>query len=128
MHCVGLHLKKLSVFFQFFLKPECRINVPTLIFVSSRSQYCSRMTVTSTVSPVLKIGLRLFGVWPGVSYSIPYWLIYILSILIVQYFQYRYVFDHFKISELSNLIDSLPATLDYSLTIFKVINLWIHRR
>lgn len=102
-----------------------RINVPTLIFVFSRSQYCSRMTVTSTISPVLKIGLRLLGVGLGVSYSIPYWLI-ILSILIVQYFQYR--FDNFKISELSNLVDSLPAALDYSLTVFKLISLWIHRR
>ncbi|XP_077261529.1 odorant receptor 10-like isoform X2 [Temnothorax americanus] len=84
--------------------------------------------VTSTVSPVLKIGLRLLDMWPDVSYSIPYWLIYIFSILIVQYFQYRYVFEHFKISELSNLVDSLPATLDYSLTLFKLISLWIHRR
>ncbi|XP_071568987.1 odorant receptor 4-like [Temnothorax nylanderi] len=84
--------------------------------------------VTSTVSPVLKIGLRLLDMWPGVSYSIPYWLIYIFSILIVQYFQYRYVFEHFKISELSNLVDSLPAALDYSLTLFKLISLWIHRR
>lgn len=92
-----------------------RINVPTLIFVFSRSQ-CSRMTVMSIVS--LKIGLRLLGVGLGVSYSISYWLIYILSILIVQYFVYRYVFDNFKISELSNLVDSLPAALDYNLTVF----------
>ncbi|XP_018401478.1 PREDICTED: uncharacterized protein LOC108778724 [Cyphomyrmex costatus] len=85
-------------------------------------------TITSTVSPVLKIGLQMFGVWPEVSQSIPYWLLYIFSILIVQYFQYRYVYEHFKISELSNLVDSLPAALDYSLTILKVTSLWIHRR
>ncbi|KYN18451.1 Putative odorant receptor 22c [Trachymyrmex cornetzi] len=96
------------------------------IFILLRFQYCIRMIVTSTVSPVLKIGLQLLGVWPDVS--IPYWLIYICSILIIQYFQYRYVYEHFKISELSNLVDSLPASLDYSLTIFKIIILWIHRR
>lgn len=107
---------------------ECWTNIPSLIFISSRSRYYSRMIITSTVSPVLKIGLRLLDVWPGVSYSIPYWLIYIFSILIVQYFQYRYVFEHFKISEISNLVDSLPAALDYSLTMFKLISLWIHRR
>jgi len=77
---------------------------------------------------MLKIGLRLLGVWPGVSYPIPYWLIYIFSVLIIQYFQYRYVFEHFKISELSNLVDSLPAALLYSSAIVKIIVLWIHRR
>jgi len=131
MHYVGLHLRKLSVLFQFFLKPECRINVPyliILIFIFSQFQYCLRMIVTSTVSPMLKIGLRLLGVWPGVSYPIPYWLIYIFSVLIIQYFQYRYVFEHFKISELSNLVDSLPAALLYSSAIVKIIVLWIHRR
>ncbi|XP_011862387.1 PREDICTED: odorant receptor 13a-like [Vollenhovia emeryi] len=86
------------------------------------------MILMTTVSPVLRIGLGLLDVWPGVSYSIPYWLIYILSILTIQYFQYRYVFEHLEISELSNLIDSLPAALDYSLTILKLISLWMHRR
>jgi len=120
MHCVGLQLRKLSVLFQFLLNSEWWINVSTLIFISPRSQYRLRMTVTRTVSPVLKIGLQLLGVWPSVSYSIPYWLIYIFSILIVQYFQYRYVFEHLKISELSNLVDSLPTALNFSLTQFSI--------
>jgi len=41
MHCVGLLLTKVSVLFQFFLKPECRINVPTLFFTFLRLQYCT---------------------------------------------------------------------------------------
>lgn len=35
---------------------------------------------------------------------------------------------HLKMNELSDLVDSLPATLDYTLTLFKMISLWIHRR
>jgi len=86
------------------------------------------MIVKSTVNPALKIGLRLLGVWPGVSYSAVYWLIFMSSILIIQYFQYLYILEHFKISELSNLVDGLSLTLDYSLTFLKLASLWIHRR
>nr|XP_012219939.1 PREDICTED: odorant receptor 22c-like [Linepithema humile] len=86
------------------------------------------MIVTSTVSPSLKIGLRLLGVWPGVSYSIISWLIYMSSIVILQYFQYLYVFAHFSLNELSNLVDSLPTTLNYTLTFLKLSSLWINRR
>jgi len=124
MYCMGLQLMKLLVLFQIFLKPKCRINV--LIFISSWFQYCVRMIITSTISPVLKIGLQLLGVWPGMSIS--YWLINILiSILILQYYQYRYVLEHFKISQLSDLVDSLSAALSFSLIIFKITSIWIHR-
>ncbi|XP_011155704.2 odorant receptor 13a [Solenopsis invicta] len=86
------------------------------------------MVITSTVSPVLKIGLQCLGVWPNVPYSAIYWLSFMLSTLIMQYFQYWYILEHLKFSELSNLIDALTVTLDYSLTFFKLIGLWIHRR
>jgi len=84
------------------------------------------MTVTSTISPLLKIGLRFLGVWPSV-YSAIYWLICVSSLLILQCFQYLYVFAHLRLSELSNLVDSLPMTLDYTLRILKLTSLWIHR-
>ncbi|KAL0133988.1 hypothetical protein PUN28_001122 [Cardiocondyla obscurior] len=86
------------------------------------------MTVTSTVSSALTIGLRFFGIWPGVRYSTVYWFSFMSSLLIVQYFQYLYVFNHLKISELSNLVDSLIATFDYSLSFLKLGSLWMHRR
>lgn len=86
------------------------------------------MVITSTVSPVLKIGLQVLGIWPGVSYSTVKWLSFMLSLLIMQYFQYMYFFEHLKMSEVSNLIDCLNMALDYSMTIFKLIGLWTHRR
>ncbi|XP_024879262.1 odorant receptor 13a-like isoform X1 [Temnothorax curvispinosus] len=86
------------------------------------------MVITSTVSPMLIIGLRFFGFWPGVSYSTIHWLSFMSSMLIIQYFQYLYIFTHLKISELTNLVDSLMVTLVYSLTFLKLIGLWIHRR
>ncbi|XP_072750303.1 odorant receptor 22c-like isoform X3 [Anoplolepis gracilipes] len=86
------------------------------------------MTATTTISPSLKIGLRLLGMWPNVRYSTVYWLIFMLGMLIIQYFQYLYVIGHLNMSKLYDLVDSLPATLDYTLTLFKMVSLWINRR
>ncbi|XP_071568967.1 odorant receptor 10-like [Temnothorax nylanderi] len=86
------------------------------------------MIITSSVSPALRVGLRFLGMWPNDSYGTIYWLSFTLSMLIIQYFQYLYVFDHLKMSEFSNLVGSLTETLDYSLTLFKIISLWVHRR
>ncbi|XP_025163777.1 uncharacterized protein LOC112590688 [Harpegnathos saltator] len=86
------------------------------------------MQVMSTMNPLLKIGLRLLGIWPNVRYASVYRLIYMLSILILQYCQYLYIYSHFKLSELPNLVDSLPAALDYTLAVFKLLTLWTHRR
>ncbi|XP_025073087.1 odorant receptor 22c-like [Pogonomyrmex barbatus] len=86
------------------------------------------MILTSTVSPSLKIGLQFLGMWPNVAHSTVYWLSVMLSILIMQCFQYLYIFKHLKVSELLNLVDSLTVAMDYSLTMFKLICLWINRR
>ncbi|XP_032669827.1 odorant receptor 22c-like [Odontomachus brunneus] len=86
------------------------------------------MMFTSTISPSLKSGLRFLKVWPDVPYAAVFRLIYMLFILIVQYFQYLYVFAHFKLSELQNLVDSLAPTLDTSLTIMKLVMFWKNHR
>ncbi|KAL6254514.1 hypothetical protein P5V15_014567 [Pogonomyrmex californicus] len=86
------------------------------------------MLITSSISPAMKMCLQFFGMWPDVSYSIIYWLSFMLSMLVMQCFQYMYVFEHIKISELLNLVDGLTVAMDYSLTIFKLTSLWINRR
>ncbi|XP_032669841.1 uncharacterized protein LOC116843494 [Odontomachus brunneus] len=86
------------------------------------------MQVTGTMNLLLKIGLRLLGTWPNVRYASVYRPIYMLSILILQYCQYLYIYSHFKLSELPNLVDSLPAALDYALAVFKLTALWTHRQ
>lgn len=83
---------------------------------------------SSTVSPSLRIGLRLLGVWPGVSCLTVYLVIYLSSTLALQYFQYLYIFEHFRLDELSNLVDGLSASIDYSLTFLKVASLCLYRQ
>ncbi|XP_029163736.1 uncharacterized protein LOC114935168 [Nylanderia fulva] len=86
------------------------------------------MIVASTISPALKIGLRCLGLWPDMPHSTVYCFIVMSSTLIVQYFQYLYIFSHFKLSELSNLVDGLSSTLESSLMFIKLASLWKHRR
>lgn len=86
------------------------------------------MVFTSTISPSVKIGLRFFGALPGVPYAVVNRLLYLLTMLIAQYFQYKYLFAHFNIDELQDLVDGLPATIDYSLSIVKLIMLWKYHR
>ncbi|XP_014481496.1 PREDICTED: uncharacterized protein LOC106747954 [Dinoponera quadriceps] len=86
------------------------------------------MVAMSTINPLLKLGLQILGVWPEVPFATVRRLIHIWSILIVQYFQYVYIFTHFKLSELQYLVDSLPATLYYTLTTMKMITLWKYHR
>ncbi|XP_032669851.1 odorant receptor 13a-like [Odontomachus brunneus] len=86
------------------------------------------MVFTSTVSPTLRIGLRLLCAWPDMRYIVVRRLVFMSSIIVVQYFQYLYLFAHLKLDELQDLMDSLPATIDYSLTAVKLMTLWTNRR
>jgi len=82
----------------------------------------------STISESVEAGLRFIGMWPRCIYANINWWIYILSVAIVQYFQYSYILQHFDISDLSITIDGLSITLGYSLSFLKLVNLWYNRR
>ncbi|XP_032669924.1 odorant receptor 13a-like [Odontomachus brunneus] len=86
------------------------------------------MVVTSTISPSVQIGLRAFAVWPGVPYADVRRLIYVLSLIFIQYFQYLFIYVSFKYGERENLMYSIPQTLYYTLTIIKLITLWKYDR
>lgn len=84
--------------------------------------------LTSTVSPTLKIGLALIGMWPGTPYGTLCWLFYMVTLVAMQYLQYSYVYAHLDLNNLTKLMDGLGLTLDYTLTIFKLLSLWLNRR
>ncbi|XP_032669825.1 odorant receptor 82a-like [Odontomachus brunneus] len=86
------------------------------------------MKRVSTVSRTVEVCLRLVGVWPDSAYANLYWLSYMTSIVIVQYYQYAYVLAHFELSDFTILIDCLSLTLAYSLAFIKLFVLWWNRR
>ncbi|XP_032669853.1 odorant receptor 13a-like [Odontomachus brunneus] len=86
------------------------------------------MIFTSTVSPSLRIGLRLLCAWPDMRYVVVRRLVFMSSLIVVQYFQYLYLFAHFKLDEVQDLMDNLPTTLEFSLSAVKLMTLWTNRR
>ncbi|XP_011862401.1 PREDICTED: odorant receptor 9a-like isoform X2 [Vollenhovia emeryi] len=82
----------------------------------------------STISESVEAGLRFIGMWPHCVYANINWWTYIVSVAIVQYFQYSYILAHFDIRDLSVFVDGLSITLGYSLSFLKLINLWFNRR
>lgn len=82
----------------------------------------------STISSPLKIGLGLIGMWPGVSGATFLWLFYMVTLVVMQYCQYSYVYAHLNMNDFSKLMDGLSVTLDYTLTFMKLLSLWHNRR
>lgn len=87
-----------------------------------------QMVVTSTISTSMQIGLRVFAVWPDVPYSDVRRMIHLLSLVILQYFQYLYIFASFKNGQMQNLMESFPVTVYYTLTVIKLTALWKYHR
>ncbi|XP_018364812.1 PREDICTED: uncharacterized protein LOC108762352 [Trachymyrmex cornetzi] len=92
------------------------------------SDCCGTMKRTSTISRPVEIGLRFIGMWPDSAYATLYWLFYMATMVIVQYYQYTYVFMHFDLSDISLLMDCLGLTLAYTLAFLKLFVLWWNRR
>ncbi|XP_032669921.1 odorant receptor 22c-like [Odontomachus brunneus] len=86
------------------------------------------MVVTSTISPLLQFALRRYAVWPGVPYVNVRRLIYVLSLVVIQYFQYVFIYMIIKNGELQNLMYTIPQTMYYTLILVKLITLWKYDR
>ncbi|XP_050458064.1 odorant receptor 4-like [Cataglyphis hispanica] len=82
----------------------------------------------TSISTSVEFGLRFIGIWPGLSYGTFNWFMYMTSLMIMIYFEYAYIFNHFDINDISNLIDALSIALSCNLGFFKLISLWLHRR
>ncbi|XP_032669901.1 odorant receptor 22c-like [Odontomachus brunneus] len=86
------------------------------------------MLYTSTITPPLKIGLQILGVWPDTPYNTFHRLIYMSIMLAVYYFQQLYIITNWKVSEFEDLVGYLTMVLYYLLTILKLTILWMNRR
>lgn len=98
----------------------------SFVEVAEAESQSNAMIPTSTVSPPVKIGLRLTGIWPNSSVLFKLLWTSVMGIGLI--FQYRYIFNHFNTNDLSNLIDGFSTTLPYNLLFFKLVVLWIKNR
>ncbi|XP_032669830.1 odorant receptor 4-like [Odontomachus brunneus] len=88
----------------------------------------SRAMPISTISSPLKIGLSLIGMWPGSSCATFLWLFHMITLVIMQYYQYAYIYTHFSMNNFSKLMSGMNVPLEYSLTFMKLLSLWPKRR
>ncbi|KAL6254510.1 hypothetical protein P5V15_014563 [Pogonomyrmex californicus] len=82
----------------------------------------------TSISTSVEIALRCVGLWPDLPYGTVTWYTYMTSLVFALYFQYAYIFGHFEVNNISNLIDALSITLSYSLSFLKLLSLWSNRR
>ncbi|KAL6429654.1 hypothetical protein ACFW04_007522 [Cataglyphis niger] len=82
----------------------------------------------STVSRVVKIGLRACGIWPYLPSTFLYRLLWIAMLGMAQIFQYHYVVIHYYTDNFSNFMDGVSSAVTYSLLFIKLAILWINER
>ncbi|KAL6254521.1 hypothetical protein P5V15_014574 [Pogonomyrmex californicus] len=82
---------------------------------------------TSTIAFSMQIGLRIVGIWPNAPYALLFRGIWILTISIVQIFQYWWIVLHFG-DDMSHLLDGLSVTTEYTVMSLKLIILWLNSR
>ncbi|XP_032669828.1 odorant receptor 13a-like [Odontomachus brunneus] len=83
---------------------------------------------TSTISSPLKIGLSLIGMWPGTSCATFFWLFYMFTLAITQYYQYAYIYTHFSMNNFSKLMSGMNIPLEYTMTFMKLLSFRHNRR
>ncbi|XP_011631575.2 putative odorant receptor 92a [Pogonomyrmex barbatus] len=81
----------------------------------------------STINRTIEIMFTLFGIWPHTS-CVPFCRIFwIISIIAVQFYHYRYLLTHFHSDDLFNLMDCLSSFLAYMKVMIKFITFWLNQ-
>jgi len=78
----------------------------------------------TTVALVVQISLRGIRFWPNTPCALLFRCLWILTIGIVQSLQYWWIVIHFRIDEIddmSQLMDGLSVTIEYSVISLKLI-------
>ncbi|XP_077261530.1 odorant receptor 4-like isoform X1 [Temnothorax americanus] len=86
------------------------------------------MKVDNTVSKAIEICLRIFGIWPNTSCALLRRLFWIVTLVIEQVFQYRYIVMHFYLIEFSDRMKILGSAMAYSILLTRLLIFWYKQR
>lgn len=86
------------------------------------------MTFSRGVALPMQIGLRIAGIWPDASYGVLFRSAWIVTLGIIQTFQYWWIALHFEHDDLSYLLDALSVAIEYTMMLIKLIILWLNSR
>ncbi|KAF3054635.1 Odorant receptor 049 [Nylanderia fulva] len=82
----------------------------------------------STINRTIELIFTLFGIWPGISCVLLCRIFWIISIIIVQFYHYRYFLTHFYTDDLFELMDCLSSFLAYTKVMIKFTIFWLNQR
>nr|XP_034190765.1 odorant receptor 82a-like [Osmia lignaria] len=82
------------------------------------------MTFPSTLSPSVRYGLHFIGVWPGTPLPGLHKLCWVIAMVLLQTYQYRYIIQHYHTDSLLEMIDNLSIAMPFSLVCIKLIVAW----
>jgi len=86
------------------------------------------MKIENTVTQIIEIWLRIFGIWPNTSCVLLRRLFWTVMLVIEQVFQYRYIVMNFRLIEFSEIMNILSSTLTYTIFLIKLIIFWYKQR
>ncbi|XP_076375661.1 uncharacterized protein LOC143258939 [Megalopta genalis] len=84
------------------------------------------MTSRSTISQSVKYGLHFIGIWPGTPFPGLRKVCWVLSAVLCQIGQYKYMITHFNTDDFIEWIETLSLTLTYTLMIVKLTVAWVN--
>ncbi|KAL0134068.1 hypothetical protein PUN28_001145 [Cardiocondyla obscurior] len=82
----------------------------------------------TTINRTIEVVFTLFGIWPDTSCISFCRIFWIITIIIVQFYHYRYLQVHLHSDDLFNLMDCLSSFLAYMKVMTKFVMFWINQR
>ena len=80
--------------------------------------------ILNTISPSVKFGLHFCGVWPGTPFQFIHKLCWVIAIITLQIYQYKYIVIHYNTDTLMNIAENLSITVPFSLVLIKFFITW----
>ncbi|XP_076375646.1 odorant receptor 10-like isoform X3 [Megalopta genalis] len=86
------------------------------------------MASPSAINKTMKFCLHFVGIWPGTPFPDVHKFFWIVTMILLQTYQYDYIISHYKTERLAIVIDSLTIAIPFSLVCFKLIAIWTNQR
>ncbi|XP_050476806.1 odorant receptor 4-like isoform X2 [Bombus huntii] len=80
--------------------------------------------ILNTISPSVKFGLHFCGVWPGTPFHFLHKLCWVIAIITLQTYQYKYIVIHYNTDTLINIAENLSIAVPFSLMFIKLFVTW----
>ncbi|XP_078047604.1 odorant receptor 10-like [Augochlora pura] len=85
------------------------------------------MTSSSTVNKTMKFCLHFIGIWPGTPLPDVHKFIWVVTMMFLQTYQYKYIISHYKTENFATLIDRVAVAIPFTLVCIELIVAWAYQ-